>query len=68
MDPTANLDEQRTIAADILAVWDGCNADGTLTADQAEHIGNQAQRLADLVEALDEWICRDGFKPRQWDR
>jgi len=52
MDPNSNLQEQRRIAKAILA-----NPD-------AQSYG--AVRLAELVEALDEWISRGGFHPAPW--
>lgn len=51
MDPNANLEEQRGIIACIQA--------GMYTADDVS-------RLADLAEALDEWLKRGGFLPRDW--
>jgi len=51
MDPNANLEEQIQIASDILS-------------------GNEdeqdAERLAELVIALDEWISMGGFLPNIW--
>jgi hypothetical protein len=52
MDPNSNLLEQRRIAKAILADPD------------AHSYG--AVRLAELVEALDEWISRGGFRPTSW--
>jgi len=54
MDPNANLTEQRQIAKAILA-------------DPDAHTYG-AVRLAELVEALDEWIGRGGFLPTEWGR
>lgn len=51
MDPNANLAEQRRILARF-------NADEASLAD--------AERLAELVAALDEWISRGGFLPAEW--
>lgn len=51
MDPTANLKEQLHIAARVRA---------GLAASY------EVDRLAELVEALDEWICKGGFLPKQW--
>ena len=34
MDPTANLAEQRSLAAEIMAIWDNCSDDGEFSADQ----------------------------------
>jgi hypothetical protein len=55
MDPIANKIEQNILAKRILAIWDDCNADGTLTKGQSEQICNLANRLAELVEALAGW-------------
>ncbi len=51
MDPNANLAEQRRIVAQIL--------DGDSSADWS--------RLAELVEALDQWIAGGGFLPAAWN-
>jgi hypothetical protein len=53
MDPNANLAEQRRIRSRIIA---------------GEELDGDAQRLADLVEALDNWISRGGFLPRDWQQ
>lgn len=55
MDPAANLSEQREISARLLA--DAYASDADYEAD--------AQRLAELVQALDEWRRRGGFDPYQ---
>lgn len=56
MDPTANLDEQRRIIA-------------RMTADGSESIDSgDALRLAELAEALDNWITSGGFLPAQWGK
>ena len=52
MDPDANLLEQRQIVQRMLS------ADEVDTAD--------ALRLAELVDALDLWLSRGGFRPRRW--
>ena len=53
MDPNANLEEQLRIAARI--------ANG-------EELSTDAERLADLVEALDGWLKGGGFLPQRWER
>ena len=64
MDPVANKIEQMSIAKQILAIWDDCNADGTLTKGQSEEMCDLANRLAELVDALAGWeqwkqtLCR----------
>jgi hypothetical protein len=67
MDPDANLAELREVARAILRTWDACDPDdGSLTEGQQEFIVEQANRLAELVEALDEWLARAGFLPMRW--
>lgn len=55
MDPNANLAEQKRIARRLLAL------DRPLV-----EIAADASRLAELVEALDEWITKGGFLPSAW--
>jgi hypothetical protein len=55
MDPIANKIEQMSVAKQILAIWDDCNADGTLTKAQSNEMNDLANRLAELVEALAGW-------------
>lgn len=66
MDPNANLKGQLELAKEILGVWDDCDANGRLTQHQAEHVSDQAEKLAELVIALNNWISRGGFLPRRW--
>lgn len=54
MDPNANLAEQRRLTARIL------NNESDASQD--------ALRLAELAEALDEWITKGGFLPDAWVR
>lgn len=56
MDPIANLKEQLQKARFIQKCADA--GDDSITIDQAE-------RLADLVIALDEWMRKGGFSPWQ---
>lgn len=69
MDPNANLEEQLTIVERINACRDHANE------QTGEHQGfdgepcqcvDDAERLAELVEALDGWIRRGGFLPDAW--
>lgn len=62
MDPKANLEEQRKLAAEILATVDN--------EAPIDHLGTIAlaekgERLAELVQALDDWRKRGGFDPYQ---
>lgn len=51
MDPNANLQEQLRLSQEIL--------DG-------KHVEENAERLAELVQALNGWIKRGGFLPQDW--
>ena len=55
MDPNANLEEQRQLAKRIL---DGTTPD----FDRIE----VATRLAELVDALDQWLSIGGALPISW--
>ncbi len=66
MDPNANLREQLQLARDIQTTWDHCGEDGNLSLEQINHVADAANRLAELVLALNEWIARGGFLPDQW--
>jgi hypothetical protein len=57
MDPNANLTEMRELAQTLL----------DNNADLSDFCA-QAERLAELVQALDEWLTRGGFLPRDWKR
>jgi hypothetical protein len=56
MDPNANLAEQRRIAERLIMNQIG---------REQERL-HDAARLAELVEALDEWITNGGFLPDAW--
>lgn len=58
MDPNANLREQLELA-DALR-----NDEGSSVWDR----NNRADRLAELVVALDEWLEAGGFLPERWQR
>jgi hypothetical protein len=54
MDPDANLEEQRLLISRMLA-------------KDSEHLDTgDAVRLAELAQALDEWILRGGALPKEW--
>jgi hypothetical protein len=59
MDPDANLKEQLQLAAALVEVDPEDPECGTAVA-------TDTQRLAELVLALDDWINRGGFLPKQW--
>ncbi len=50
MDPNANLEEQRRLFAQL---------DNGIDFDALS-------RLAELAQALDEWLSKGGFLPRPW--
>jgi hypothetical protein len=58
MDPNANLAEQRTLVARILETFEYT---GKVNAEDAA-------RLAELVQALDDWIMHEGFLPDAWQQ
>jgi hypothetical protein len=65
VDPDSNLEEQRDIAREINAIRDAMTDDGA-TTEQLEALEHRAFRLAELVEALNTWICRGGALPLGW--
>jgi len=54
MDPNANLKEILELAGKI-----------SIDADSDSEL---EVRLAELVMALDEWICKGGFLPSRWNK
>lgn len=54
MDPNATLAEIRGL---LMSLEDGLSVDSALDAHE---------RMADLVEALDEWLTRGGILPSAW--
>lgn len=53
MDPNANLTEQLRISARIV---------------NGRALAGDAERLAELVEALAAWLESGGFLPQAWER
>lgn len=64
MDPDANLEEQRSLSESILEALD-VDEDEEVDMDA---VRDDANRLAELVQALDQWISRGGFLPKDWRR
>lgn len=62
MDPNANLEEQRQIAARMRRRFECDRVNEVSTIAQAA----DGDRLAELVQALDDWLTRGGFKPVAW--
>ena len=74
MDPDANLKEQLFLAKEIQKAndlaeqaWRGeeCNC-LELNADDLYDFVNKADRLTELVLALNEWIQKGGALPKKW--
>jgi hypothetical protein len=57
MDPNANLQEQREIVRWLLDI----------NEENADELSKKTDRLAQLVEALDDWLSKGGFPPKAWD-
>lgn len=60
MDPNANIKEQRETAAAMIALADKEEFGGE---DGMTEFTRLAERLAELVQALDEWRTNGGFDP-----
>ncbi len=60
MDPDACLAELRQLCTEQWTADDELGETGLATADY------RAERMAELIEALDEWIGRGGFLPEAW--
>ena len=54
MDPNANLTEQLRLARRL--------------SDSPKPSAHDARRLAELVEALNDWLRNGGFLPKAWER
>jgi hypothetical protein len=67
MDPNANLREQRKLVREMMAIHDRADVSTGeyLPADRVRCL-ELAYRLAELVEALDDWIKSGGFLPDSW--
>ncbi len=55
MDPDANLREMRRLVR-------------KMVDDEYEVDSDDAMRLVELVQALDEWLSTGGFLPQSWRR
>jgi hypothetical protein len=58
MDPNTNLKEQLELAKAMIEAYEEEDGNGI---DQ-----DDANRLAELVLALHEWLGKGGFKPQAW--
>jgi hypothetical protein len=62
MDPNATLKRIRETSARIVEITDSENID----ADTSDELLGLASELAELTQALDGWLSRGGFFPREW--
>lgn len=62
MDPNANLEEQRRCVETINEL------DGAMGIENMRELTVASFRLAELVQALDEWLSNGGAKPAVWTR
>lgn len=60
MDPNTNLNEQRQLVKNIKAMI----VDGRQTSVEYQE---DTARLAELVQALDQWLVQGGFLPATWN-
>ena len=58
MDPDATLKELRELIGKTYK----------LTVNGDEYVSDDWHQLATLAEALDEWICKGGFLPKDWQK
>jgi hypothetical protein len=54
MDPNASLSRIRALVREHAA------------AESNEHKAGIADELVDLIDSLDQWLSRGGFKPKPW--
>jgi hypothetical protein len=66
MDPNETLRQIRMHVAAIQAVRDGADEHGDNTDDEVITLCESGEALAELVDALDEWLSRGGFLPAAW--
>ncbi len=65
MDPDANLLETRELVQSLIAQLDDTDDDGEpIDAIDTDDV----DRLCELVQALDVWLCHGGFLPKDWRR
>jgi hypothetical protein len=62
MDPDANLQEQREVTRRLLAAFDAADPDSGEWQPDLDDV----YRLAELTEALDGWLSREGALPSDW--
>lgn len=67
MDPDANLARQLEISNEISNIWAGLTDHGG-QEEMEQATSDLGIELAELVEALNRWITRGGFLPKEWRR
>jgi hypothetical protein len=69
VDPDENLKQLLEVASDVKEIFDNPNGDeDTLSEDQGIEVELHAERMSELVLALDGWIKGGGFLPKRWAR
>lgn len=68
MDPDANLAEQLRLTKEIMKIVDAIAVDGQFTKRQTAQLSRLGHELAELVEALNEWLAHGGFLPKAWGK
>lgn len=69
MDPNANLQSMLSAAATINDIRDRCDEEsGEVQEDDRSELEETAFELAELVEAMSDWLKRGGFLPSDWER
>jgi DNA-directed RNA polymerase specialized sigma subunit len=61
MDPNENLKRQRELVKEI-------QEENAKQYEDQEILASCAVELAELVEAMDEWISKRGFLPNDWSQ
>lgn len=65
MDPNANIEELLRLAEDIRRIENEGELSERYALAEREVI-QSAERMAELILALDEWLYRGGFMPQRW--
>ena len=68
MDPTANLKELLDTARRTITASDLMGRSGSDVERLADEMIDSADRMAELVVALNDWIVSGGFLPKQWSK
>lgn len=63
MDPEANLQELRRLRAKFFDIVNETRLGEPFTLEEG---ADDLVRFLELVEALDEWVTKGGFLPREW--